>query len=106
MEPTGTGSTLERKASQAHQIVDDLARNATDKAAPAIDRVAQAAHSTVDKVAAAAGPAADWAAQGVDQLAQQQDALLETCRIYVRERPLVVLGMALTAGYLFGRLAR
>ncbi len=106
MELTAAGSTVDRKANQAHQMVDDVARNAADKAAPAIDRVAQAAHSTVDKVAAAAGPAADWAAQSVDQLKQQQDALLESCRVYVRERPLVVLGIALTAGYLFGRLAR
>lgn len=106
MELTGNASPVERKANQAHQMVDDVAKTAADKAAPAIDRVAQAVHSTVDKVASAAAPAADWAAQSVDQLKQQQDALLESCRVYVRQRPLVVLGIALTAGYLFGRLGR
>lgn len=101
-----TGPAVERKASQAHQAVDQVARQAADRAAPAIDRVAQAAHQTVDKVAGAAAPAAEWVKQGADQLRQQQDALLESCSGYVRERPLVALGAALVAGYLFGRLTR
>lgn len=100
------GTAVDRKANHAHQVVDDIAKQATEKAAPAIDRVAQAAHRTVDKVASAAGPAADWMTQSTDQLKQQQDALLESCRGYVRERPLVVLGAAAVAGYLFGRLTR
>ena len=45
-------------------------------------------------------------AAGAEQLKQQQDMLLDSCRGYVRERPLVVLGVALAAGYLFGRLTR
>ena len=49
-----TSSTVERKASQAHNAVDAAAAKATEKAAPAIDRVARAAHDTVDKVAQAA----------------------------------------------------
>jgi ElaB/YqjD/DUF883 family membrane-anchored ribosome-binding protein len=101
-----TESAVDRKANQAHQAVDQVARQAADKAAPAIDRVAQAAHQTVDKVAGAAAPAAEWVKQNADQLKQQQDALVESCRGYVRERPLVVLGAALVAGYLFGRLTR
>ncbi len=101
-----TGSPIERKANQAHQVVDDVARKATDQAAPVIDSVAQAAHQTVDKVAGAAAPAAEWVRQNADQLKQQQDALVESCRGYVRERPLAVLGVALAAGYLFGRLMR
>ena len=87
-----TDSPIERKANQAHQVVDDVARKATDQAAPAIDRVAQAAHQTVDKVAGAAAPAAEWVTKKADQLKQQQDALVESCRGYVRERPLAVLG--------------
>jgi ElaB/YqjD/DUF883 family membrane-anchored ribosome-binding protein len=101
-----TGSTVERKTNQAHQMVDDVARQAAQKAAPAIDRVAQAAHMTVDKVAGAAAPAADWVQQSAGQIKQQQDALLASCRGYVRDRPLVVLGVALATGFLVGRLAR
>ena len=101
-----TASTVDRKANQAHQVVDDVARQAADKAAPAIDRVAQAAHETVDTVAGAAAPAAEWVGQSANQLKQQQDLLLDSCRGYVRERPIVVLGVVLAVGYLLGRLTR
>jgi ElaB/YqjD/DUF883 family membrane-anchored ribosome-binding protein len=101
-----TSSTVERKASQAHNAVDAAAAKATEKAAPAIDRVARAAHDTVDKVAQAAAPAADWLNQSAAQLRQQQEQLVDGSRSYIRERPLVAIGVALAAGYLVGRLMR
>jgi ElaB/YqjD/DUF883 family membrane-anchored ribosome-binding protein len=101
-----SSSSVERKANQAHLAVDSAVAKATEQAAPAIDRAAQAAHQTVDKVAQAAAPAADWINQNAEQLKQQQEALLEGCRSYVRDRPLVAVGVALAAGYLVGRLAR
>jgi ElaB/YqjD/DUF883 family membrane-anchored ribosome-binding protein len=101
-----TGNTMERKVNQAHQAVDDAATTVADKAGPAIDRVAQAAHQTVDRVAQAAAPAADWINQSAEQLKAQQQELVDSCRSYVRERPLVAVGIAVGAGYLIGRLAR
>jgi ElaB/YqjD/DUF883 family membrane-anchored ribosome-binding protein len=101
-----TSSTVERKAGQAHDAVDAAAAKASEKVAPAIDRVARAAHETVDKVAQAAGPAADWLNQNAEQLKLQQQQLVEGCRSYIRERPLVTIGVALAAGYLAGRLMR
>ena len=106
MELTGNNNSIERTASQAHQTVDDIARKATDKAGPAIDRVARAAHQTVDKVAQAAQPAAEWLGDSAERVMQTQDQMLANCRDYIRERPLVTLGVALAAGYLIGRLAR
>jgi ElaB/YqjD/DUF883 family membrane-anchored ribosome-binding protein len=101
-----TGSIVERKAYQAHQAVDEVAQRASAKAGPAIDRAAQAAHQTVDRVAGAAAPAAEWVAQSADQLRRQQDEFAVACRGYVRERPLIAIAAALTAGFLIGRLAR
>ena len=101
-----TSSTVERKAGQAHDAVDAVAAKASEKAAPAIDRVARAAHETVDKVAQAAGPAADWLNQSAAQLQRQQEQLVDGSRSYIRERPLVAIGIALAAGYLAGRLMR
>jgi len=101
-----SSDSVERKASQAHFAVDNAAAKATERAAPAIDRAAQAAHQTVDKVAQAAAPAADWINQNAEQLKQQQEALIESCRSYVRDRPLAAVGLALAAGYLVGRLTR
>jgi ElaB/YqjD/DUF883 family membrane-anchored ribosome-binding protein len=101
-----TSNSVERKASQAHLAVDTAAAKANEKAGPAIGRAAQAAHQTVDKVAQAAAPAADWINQNAEQLKLQQEALLDGCRSYVRDRPLVAVGVAIAAGYLVGRLAR
>jgi ElaB/YqjD/DUF883 family membrane-anchored ribosome-binding protein len=101
-----TSSTVERKAGQAHDAVDAAAVKASAIAAPAIDRVARAAHETVDKVAQVAGPAADWLNQSAEQLQRQQEQLVEGSRSYIRERPLVAIGVALAAGYLAGRLMR
>jgi len=101
-----TSSTVERTAIQAHDAVDAAAIRAAEKAAPAIDRVARAAHDTVDKVARAAGPAADWLNQSAEQLKQQQQQIVDGCRGYVRQRPLVAVGVALAVGYLAGRLIR
>ena len=101
-----TSSTVERKASQAHQAVDAAAAKALNTAAPVIDRVAQAAHQTVDRVAQAAVPAADWFTHSAQQLKQQQEELVTTSRGYIRERPLVAVGIALAFGYLVGRIWR
>jgi ElaB/YqjD/DUF883 family membrane-anchored ribosome-binding protein len=97
---------IERTSGQAHQAIDTAAAKASEKAGPAIDRAAQAAHQTVDKVAQAAAPAADWISENADQLRAQQEQLLEGARSYVRDRPLVAVGVALAAGYLVGRLSR
>ena len=101
-----SSSSVGRKADQAHLAVDTAASKVSEKAGPAIDRAAQAAHQTVDRVAQAAAPAADWISQNAEQLKQQQEMLVDSCRSYVRERPLAALGVALAAGYLIGRLAR
>ncbi len=101
-----TSNPMERKTNQAHQAIDMAATKAAEKAAPTIDRVAQAAHQTVDKVAQAAAPAADWISDNAEQLRRQQEQLLEGARSYVRDRPLVAVGVALAAGYLIGRMSR
>jgi ElaB/YqjD/DUF883 family membrane-anchored ribosome-binding protein len=101
-----TNSTVERRTSQAHDTVEAVAAKANQKLAPAIDRVARAAHETVDKVAQAAVPAADWINESAGQLRVQQEQLVESSRDYIRERPLLTVGFALAAGYLLGRLLR
>jgi len=101
-----TSSTVDRKASQAHEAVDAAAAKASERAAPAIDRAARAAHETVDKVAQTAAPAADWLNQSAEQFKAQQQQVVEGGRSYIRDRPLVATGIALFAGYLAGRLMR
>src|SRR5690348_12662915 len=101
-----TSSTVDRKASQAHDAVDEVAAKASARVAPAIDRAARAAHDTVDKVAQTAGPAANWLNQSAEQLKARQQQLMDGCRSTIRERPLLTIGITLFVGYLAGRLVR
>jgi ElaB/YqjD/DUF883 family membrane-anchored ribosome-binding protein len=78
-EPS-TSETVNRIASSAHQVVD---------------RVAQKADSALQSLR---GNSQVWKATGDQSLERVQD--------YVREKPLMALGMAVAAGLLLGRLMR
>ena len=99
-------SVVEGGAARAHEAVDEAAARVSQTVAPTIDKVARGAHRTVDTVARAAVPAAEWLDEGRQRLLERQEELLADCRSYVRERPLVTIGVALLAGYIAGRLAR
>ncbi len=95
--------TVERRAKGAHDAVDAASARAREIAAPAIDRVAHAAHQTVDGVAHVADGAAGWVGQSAEQWRVRQEQALEACRTSVRERPMVAIGIALAAGFIIGR---
>lgn len=91
--------------------------NVGDKAHGTVDRVAETAHQAVDRIAAKAAPAidrmrnsaadaADTLSARVDDLAAMQEELAATLRDQVRAHPLAVVGIAVLAGMLLGRLSR
>jgi ElaB/YqjD/DUF883 family membrane-anchored ribosome-binding protein len=100
---TGTmGSTEKLKADQA-----------AERAHSTVDHVAQGAHDTVERIAAKAEDAFESARSvGSDAqttaYAKYQDFVkgewAESMREEVRARPLAVVGIALVAGLLIGRL--
>ena len=80
--------------------------SSTSGSAPqeSIDRLSETAHSTVDRAAQAAAQAAEqFGARGEEWLAMK-DEYVEQAREYVKENPIVALGIALAAGYLFGKI--
>jgi ElaB/YqjD/DUF883 family membrane-anchored ribosome-binding protein len=91
--------------------------NAPDRAHSAVDRVAQTAHEAVDRIASKAGPAVDRVRAGattaadsmqarMEDLAAMQEQWAEQMRDQVRAHPLAVVGLAVLAGMLLGRLSR
>jgi ElaB/YqjD/DUF883 family membrane-anchored ribosome-binding protein len=83
---------------------------------PRLDTAVRGVHETVDRVAATVSPAIEHLAQRAHsatdaaqhrarQLAEAGDEWAETVRTTVRDRPLTCLAMALAAGYLVGRLS-
>lgn len=90
---------------------------AADRAHSAVDRVAQGAHDTVDRLAAKASPMLDRARAATtdaqdtlyakyDDFMAMEEEWVESAREQIRAHPLAVVGIALVAGLLIGRLSR
>ena len=91
--------------------------NAPDRAHGAVDRVAQTAHQAVDRIASKAAPAmermrstattaADTMHARMEDFSAVQEEWTESMRDQVRAHPLAVVGLAVLAGMLLGRLSR
>jgi hypothetical protein len=95
-------NSIANAAGRAHQLVDNVA----DKAAPAVQSATEKAHDTIDTVAGAGKSASDWVTSNGAQLAGKAGAVMETCAVQVRARPLLTLAGAMAIGYLAGRVMR
>jgi ElaB/YqjD/DUF883 family membrane-anchored ribosome-binding protein len=84
---------------------------------PLVDRAASSAHQAVDRVAAKMGPAVERVRNAAQDSADTLQTKLsdldtmrlewtESCRSYVRERPMTALGVAVLAGFLLSRWMR
>ena len=66
-----------------------------------IDRLADGAHGAIDRASEMAGRLGDR----TDELWGMKDDYLDSARDYVKQNPLMALGLALAAGYLFGKIS-
>ncbi len=109
----GTGSMGTTSSSTGRVTADQTA----DRAHTTVDRVAQGAHDTVDRLASKAGPALDRARSAAtdakstlyakyDDFMAMEEEWAESARDQIRAHPLAVVGIALVAGLLIGRLSR
>ena len=73
----------------------------TSGAQKQIDRLADSAHGAIDRASDLAGRLGDKG----DELWGMKDDYVESARDYVKQNPLVALGLALAAGYLFGKIS-
>lgn len=94
----GSSGIASRAAESAHGVVDKVA----GAAAPVVDRLASSAHATVDKAASAA----NRLEKRSGELVEASDKLFSSASDYVRNKPLVVLGVGLAIGLLISRLIR
>ena len=69
-----------------------------------IEKLSESAHSAVDRATQAAAQAAERFADKGEELLAMKDDYLEQAREYVKENPIVAVGIALAAGYLFGKI--
>lgn len=69
-----------------------------------IDRLAEGAHGAIDRATQTASDVAERFSERGEELWAMKDDYMETARDYVKENPLMALGIALAAGYLFGKI--
>jgi ElaB/YqjD/DUF883 family membrane-anchored ribosome-binding protein len=72
----------------------------------AVDRIAERAAPAVDQMRTAAERATDVVGSKIDEFSTMQDEWMESMREQVRSRPLVIIGAAVLAGLILGRLMR
>jgi ElaB/YqjD/DUF883 family membrane-anchored ribosome-binding protein len=68
------------------------------------ERVSETAHSAVDRAVQTAEQIAERFGEKGDELLSMKDDYIDSAREYVRENPLAAIGIALAAGYLFGKI--
>lgn len=92
----------------------DETNRTADRAHDVVDRVTQGAHDAVDRVASKAAPALDRARTAASDAQTtlytkfddfvHSDDWAESARDEIREHPLALVGIALLAGLIIGRL--
>jgi ElaB/YqjD/DUF883 family membrane-anchored ribosome-binding protein len=87
-------STVEQASSGAHQAIERV----VEATIPAIGQLASGAHHAVDRLAGAANQAAESIEHRGTQLRGAQQHLTDSCRSYVREKPIAAIGIAIAAG--------
>ena len=88
--------TVDHAEANAHQAFD----KAADAARPAIDQLVAGVSAAVDRLAEAASSAANRLEATGDTLKEAPAKLTRSCRIYVREKPMTSIGLAVAAGFL------
>jgi ElaB/YqjD/DUF883 family membrane-anchored ribosome-binding protein len=71
---------------------------------PQIDRLGESAHAAIDRATQTVGHIAEQYGDKAEEYLQMKDQYIETARGYVKENPLMAIGLALAAGYLFGKI--
>lgn len=102
---TANGSvarTVERASAGAHHAID----RAADATRPAVEQIASGAHGAVDTLAGAASHAAESIGHRGEQMRDLQQRLSDSCRGYVRDKPIASLGIAIAAGFALSWMLR
>ncbi|TVQ28004.1 MAG: hypothetical protein EA370_17145 [Wenzhouxiangella sp.] len=89
-------STIDRITRSAHDGID----SASKAAHPSVDRAATGAHKAIES----ADEMAHQAAEAFDKAGIKGEELLSTSTNYLREHPLLTLGLAVGTGYVLSRL--
>ncbi len=77
-----------------------------DQATSTLNRASERVHDTVDRVTSAASSSLEQLGINSEEWLAMKDRAVESTRGYVRENPLMALGIALAVGILLARITR
>lgn len=77
-----------------------------DQAASTLNRASERVHQTVDRVTSAATSSLQQLGVNSEEWLAMKDRAMESTRGYVRENPMMALGIALAVGILLARITR
>jgi ElaB/YqjD/DUF883 family membrane-anchored ribosome-binding protein len=98
------GAALDHGVDQAGAAAHNTINKISDAARPAVERFTAGAHQAVEKLMSVANATADTVSQKSEQLMDAQERLVEDCRVYVRQKPVTSVAIAVGIGYLLSRL--
>jgi len=102
--PGDASNSLARTVDQASAGAHEAINKVSDATRPVVDRIASGAHQAVDKIASGAGQVAESMGIKGEQLKDMHARAMDQGRGYVRDNPLMALGIAIAAGFLLSKL--
>jgi len=96
----GLARTVDQASTGAHEAITKV----SDAARPVVDRIASGAHQAVDKIAGGAAQVAESLGMKGEQLKDMHAKAMDQGRGYVRDNPIMALGIAIAAGFLLSKL--
>ncbi len=107
------GDRIDQRAERVKQAASNAVHTTKDTVDRAADRVEEGLHQATDKAADTAHRASEKAAdisqrgrEVYDETVDRADAWMQQARVYVRDKPVQSVAMALGAGWLLGRILR
>lgn len=88
------------------QNMSEAIDEASARASATTGRLADRAHGAIDQMSSAVQGAAERVSARSGEWMERQDEVVQQVRGYVRERPVVALGVAVAVGFLLSRLVR
>ncbi|MGY6554330.1 MAG: hypothetical protein ACXIUM_07385 [Wenzhouxiangella sp.] len=93
---SSSSDTMDRISKNVHEGIDSAAKAVH----PGIDRIAEGAHKAVQN----ADEMANHAAETLEKAGVKGEEILNASTSYLRDHPLLTLGLAVTAGYVLSRV--
>ena len=98
------GAAMDHGVDKASAVAHDTINKISSNARPAVERLTAGAHQAVEKMMSVASATADTVSQKSGQLMDAQERLVEDCRVYVRQKPVTAVAIAVGIGYLLTRV--